>query len=289
MYPTPAQTSSTSSGVAVVLIEDDSRDGAALCSRVDLALKQGFEVWLRSPLLVSLIEALGREYKGQLWLVLEPKINSNKSWEHRFIWCRDILLSALALMILCLLLAVIALAVKFSSSGPVFFTSTVVGKGRSTFVWRKFRSMQVIPEAEDAEQRRLRYQAFVQGSRSMTSSKAPGKLIDERRVTRVGRIIRKYSLDELPQLWNVLRGQMSLVGPRPCSPDEAEHFTGWRSRRFAVKPGLTGVWQVFGRGRASFDETAAMDVYYLYRRSFSFDLYLIFKTVFVVCTAKGAL
>ena len=113
------------------------------------------------------------------------------------------------------------------------------------------------------------------------------KVIDQQRVTPLGRTIRKHSLDELPQLWNVFRGQMSLVGPRPCLPYETEFYQGWRQRRFLVPPGLTGVWQVFGRGWVCHDEAAAMDVFYLYRRSCRFDLYLLAKTVTIVFRPRG--
>jgi len=133
-----------------------------------------------------------------------------------------------------------------------------------------------------------RFRAFAEGQLGVKSDKSPIKAIDEKRITPVGRFIRKHSIDEWPQLWNVLRGQMSLVGPRPCLPHEAVFFTGWQRKRFSVPPGLTGVWQVFGRGRAGFEESAAMDVYYFYRRSFGFDLLLMLKTVGVMLTGKGA-
>jgi lipopolysaccharide/colanic/teichoic acid biosynthesis glycosyltransferase len=148
--------------------------------------------------------------------------------------------------------------------------------------------MKVVPDAEDFERRYKEFCDYVEGKQDKNSKNMPTKVIDPERVTSIGRVLRKYSIDELPQFWNVLVGQMSLVGPRPCLPYEAEFFNGWRQQRFKVKPGLTGIWQVFGRGRVGFDEAAALDIYYIYRRSFWFDLYLIMKTIEVVITGEGA-
>jgi lipopolysaccharide/colanic/teichoic acid biosynthesis glycosyltransferase len=148
--------------------------------------------------------------------------------------------------------------------------------------------MQVVSDTDDFERRYKEFCDYVEGKRNSSSTNAPVKVIDEERVTPIGRFLRKYSIDELPQLWNVLAGQMCLVGPRPCLPYEAAYFSGWREGRFKVKPGLTGIWQVFGRGRVGFDEAAALDRYYVYRRSFLFDLYLMIKTIGVVLTGAGA-
>lgn len=269
-------------------IEDNSHDGEALWQEVDAALREGRQVWLRSPLVEPLAKAAGEEQDGRRWLLLGPGMPRAGGWPEQALRWRDLLMSVLALLILLPLLALVALLVRLDSPGPVFFSTAVVGKNRSPFTWRKYRSMTVVPEAADVEVRRARFQAYVEG-RHQAGSAAPTKVIDKGRVTRVGRFIRRYSIDELPQLWNVLRGEMSFVGPRPCLPYEAEFYTGWRGRRFDVKPGLSGVWQVYGRGRVGFDESVAMDVYYTYRRSFGFDLALILKTFGIVLTGRGAL
>ena len=257
-----------------------------LWAQVEAALSEGQQVWLRSPLLSSLADAMGHEHDGRRWLVLNPR---RRASDPRWARPRDVVLTVLALIALSPLLAVMGLLVKLTSPGPVFYVTTVLGQGRRSFTWRKFRSMFVAREVEDVEQRQLRYQAYVEGrSAAVSDERAPKKVIDERRVTPVGRFIRRYSIDELPQLWNVLRGEMSLVGPRPCLPYEAEFYSDWQERRFGVRPGLTGLWQVFGRGRVGFDEGLAMDVYYRHRRSLGFDLYLTLKTVGVVLTGRGA-
>lgn len=266
-------------------VDDASGDGVFLWQQVDLALQEGVQVWFSSPLLEPLMDSLGRDLEGRRWLVLEPG-GSRLAALARLV---DLLLSGLALILLSPLLLVIGLLIKIGSKGPVLFSTTVMGKERRPFVWHKLRSMRVMPASEDVERRRERFKEYVEGRRLGNAEEAPTKVIDKTRVTPVGAFIRKYSIDELPQLWNVLRGDMSLVGPRPCLPYEAEFFTSWRGRRFKVKPGLSGVWQVFGRGRVSFEEAAAMDVYYIYRRSLAFDAYLIFKTLGVVFSGRGAL
>jgi len=194
----------------------------------------------------------------------------------------------MALVVLSPFMLAVAILIKLTSSGPVFYKTVVVGRNGGQFLWRKFRSMSVMDEKVDSAMRREKFRTYVENREFSAVQSTSTKTIDLNRVTPIGRIIRKFSVDELPQLWNVICGQMSLVGPRPCLPYEAEFYTGWRSRRFNVRPGLTGIWQVFGRGCTSFDESAAMDVYYLYRRSFLFDLYLILKTIGVVITGKGA-
>lgn len=265
----------------------EPRDVGVLWQRTDTALERMSEVWIRSPLLSRLYDPLGRVHDGRQWLVLQAREREVRPvWLHRL---RDVLLSVLALIVLAPLFLVVGLLVKLSSPGPVFYSTTVVGKDRDPFKWYKFRSMRVVPDTKDVEQRHARFRRYVADGDRTGDGDAPKKVIDNHRVTRVGRFIRRHSIDELPQLWNVLRGEMTLVGPRPCLPYEAESFTGWRSRRFGVRPGLTGVWQVYGRGRVPFDEGAAMDVYYTYRQTLGFDLALILKTVSTVLTGRGGL
>jgi len=163
----------------------------------------------------------------------------------------------------------------------------VAGEGGRFFLWRKFRSMTVAGK-EEVERRQASFRAYAEGSLSGANGERAFKVINRQRVTPLGHLIRKHSLDELPQLGNVFRGEMSLVGPRPCLPYEMEYFAGWRWRRFTVPPGLTGMWQVFGRGRVGHEEAAAMDVFYTYRRSFGLDLYLMWKTAAIVVNGEGA-
>ncbi|HEY7031516.1 MAG TPA: sugar transferase [Thermomicrobiales bacterium] len=174
--------------------------------------------------------------------------------------------------------AVIALGIALTSPGPVFFRQQRCGRGRRVFTCYKFRTMVV-----DAE-RRLREDATLAAAHA-----GQWKLHDDPRVTAVGRLLRKTSLDELPQLWNVLRGEMSLVGPRPVQPRELTDVYGALAETVtSVRPGLTGLWQVSGRSALSYDQRVALDLAYVRRRGFWYDLWLILKTVPAVLWGKGA-
>jgi lipopolysaccharide/colanic/teichoic acid biosynthesis glycosyltransferase len=175
------------------------------------------------------------------------------------------------------LMLAIAAAVRLSSSGPVFFVQTRIGLGGRPFRMIKFRSM-----STNAERRREEVAA---------SSDREGiclKLRDDPRVTPVGRVLRRCSLDELPQLFNVLAGDMSLVGPRPALPEEVAHFPAEAHGRHALTPGITGLWQVSGRAEIGFSEMIALDLSYVEQVSLVTDLKILFKTIGVVVNGRGA-
>ncbi len=202
--------------------------------------------------------------------------------------CRalDIVGSAFLLVVLAPLLAIIALLIRLDSRGPVLFRQQRVGRDRALFKVNKFRTMHH-GAAHD------RHREFVVGLINGEPSQhdAPGphyKMVGDPRVTRVGRILRRSSLDELPQLWNVLRGEMSLVGPRPPIPYEVEHYPPHWFARFAVKPGITGLWQVNGRSEVTLEEMVQLDVEYAHRRSLGFNIWLLVRTVPAVLGARGA-
>jgi exopolysaccharide biosynthesis polyprenyl glycosylphosphotransferase len=169
-----------------------------------------------------------------------------------------------------------ALAVKANSQGPVFFRQVRVGRNGEPFQCFKFRTMR---QGADTQLEELRGANIQDGP----AFKVPG----DPRITRVGRILRKFSLDELPQFLNVLIGDMSLVGPRPPIPTEVAKYSPWQRRRISVKPGLTCVWQVYGRNRVSFDRWVAMDLYYIDNWSLWLDLKLIVHTVRAVIGGTG--
>jgi len=192
---------------------------------------------------------------------------------------RDVFAAALLLLVTSPLLAISALAVKVSSPGPVLFRTAVVGRYGAHFTWHKVRTMRVVPGG-DEDERSERFVAHLQ-------SGARVKLVDRARVTAVGRLLRRHSIDELPQLFNVLTGDMTLVGPRPCLPYEYEASEPWHKLRFQATPGLTGAWQAYGRSQASFDEMAFLDYCYAHSRSFGRDLGILLKTFVVVVTGQG--
>ncbi|MFB9849601.1 sugar transferase [Micromonospora andamanensis] len=186
-------------------------------------------------------------------------------------------MSLVALALLLPLLAVIALAVKLDSRGPVLFRQTRVGQGGQEFGVFKFRTMVVNADVLLAEL----------AARNETDGLL-FKMRDDPRVTRVGRLLRKWSLDELPQLVNVLLGQMSLVGPRPPLPSEVARYDGDVARRLLVKPGMTGLWQVSGRSDLSWEDGIRLDLYYVENWSLAADLTILWKTVGAVVNSRGA-
>jgi len=216
--------------------------------------------------------------------------------------CRalDIAGSALLLVLLSPLLAAIALAIRLDSPGPAVFRQQRIGRDRRPFTVNKFRSMHDgaahdrhrefvlglirgehpqhdLPDHEAADQ-----DAADDGPRPYY------KMIADPRITRVGRVLRRSSLDELPQLWNVLRGDMSLVGPRPAIPYEVDHYPSAWLDRLAVKPGITGLWQVSGRSQVTLQEMVRLDVDYARRRTLWLNLWILVHTVPTVLGGKGA-
>ena len=189
----------------------------------------------------------------------------------------DVLISGMLLVALCPIFLVIAILVKISSPGPVFYPWRVVGKNGVPFVGYKFRSMY-----QDADQRKAALMAKNEMSGPVF------KMKNDPRITPLGRVLRKYSLDELPQLWTVFTGPMSLVGPRPPLQTEYAQFTARQKCKLLVKPGITCLWQVNGRNEiSSFDEWVRLDLEYIQKWSLGLDLKILLQTVPVVLFGKG--
>jgi lipopolysaccharide/colanic/teichoic acid biosynthesis glycosyltransferase len=174
-------------------------------------------------------------------------------------------------------MAICAALIKLTSTGPVIFAQPRAGLGGKPFMIYKFRTMCVGAEAQQAM------------LRAKNEQDGPAfKIKDDPRVTTIGKFLRKTSIDELPQLWNVLLGDMTLVGPRPLPVKESDACEGWQRRRLDVTPGLTCIWQVKGRSRVSFAEWVRMDVAYIRRRTFWHDLVILAQTVPAVLLRRGA-
>src|SRR5262249_43938402 len=186
----------------------------------------------------------------------------------------DIVGASVALVLTAPLFALLSLLIKLDSPGPVFFRQLRLGKDMQPFGLLKFRTMDV--DADDAQHRA--YIAATMSSSVIVGDNGLYKLDRPEEVTRVGRWLRRTSLDELPQLLNVLRGDMALVGPRPCIPYEVDHFEPHHFDRFLVPAGLTGLWQVSARAHSTFGEALELDVLYAHSWSFSLDLSLLFRT-----------
>jgi exopolysaccharide biosynthesis polyprenyl glycosylphosphotransferase len=189
----------------------------------------------------------------------------------------DIAVSTALLLVLSPLLAVIAALVRLSSRGPVIYRSSRPGIGGTAFSCFKFRTMYT-----DADQRQADLESLNEASGALF------KIRRDPRLTPVGRLLRRYSLDELPQLVNVLRGQMSLVGPRPLPQRDFERLQDWHKKRYLVLPGMTGLWQVSGRSELDFDDLVRLDFLYLERWSVGLDLAILLKTVPAVLSRRGA-
>jgi len=189
----------------------------------------------------------------------------------------DITVAAALLVLAAPLMLLIALAIKLDSPGPVIFRQRRVGKDGRLFTFYKFRGMVADAEARLHEVAHL--------------NEVDGPIFKSRRdprVTRVGRVLRRTSLDELPQLWNVLRGDMSLVGPRPPLPTEVTRYEPWQRDRLLVPGGITGLWQVSGRNLLGFEDMVRLDLEYITRWSLWLDLRILLRTILVVLTARGA-
>jgi exopolysaccharide biosynthesis polyprenyl glycosylphosphotransferase len=202
---------------------------------------------------------------------------SIKGWNLAVKRVMDVLFSSVALVVLSPLMLLIAALVRLDSPGPVIFKQTRIGRGARPFTVYKFRTMR---EGAELEQESLRNLNEAQGPLF--------KIKEDPRRTMLGRFLRRRSLDELPQLYNVLRGEMSVVGPRPQLPYEVEQYQEWHKKRLETWPGLTGLWQVSGRSDLTFDDMVLPDIYYIENWSLLLDLRIALKTIPTLILGTGA-
>ena len=248
-----------------------AREMLALCEQegVQVRLISGFFRTMIAKLHVSEIHGMP---------ILTFSTAPAKEWQQFMKRIIDIIVSADALLVLSPIFLIIAGLIKLTSSGPVFYEWRVIGLNKIPFKGHKFRSM--IRDADELKSGLL-------GQNEMTGPVF--KMKDDPRVTPLGRVLRRFSLDELPQLWSVLKGDMSLVGPRPCLQTELPHFDSWQRRKFSVKPGLTCSWQVSGRNDIKhFDDWARMDLEYIDNWSLWLDLRVLLRTIPAVLLGSGA-
>ncbi|QWH20207.1 sugar transferase [Bacillus mycoides] len=222
------------------------------------------------------VSSVDFEKKGDVEIDRE-KINARKVYliSKR---CIDFMGALLGLILLFPVFLVVAVLIKYEDpKGPVFFKQIRVGKDGETFYMYKFRSM--VMDAEDRLKELLKHNEV---------SGAMFKMKDDPRITKIGKFIRKTSIDELPQLINVLKGEMSLVGPRPPLPREVKEYTLYDKQRLLVTPGCTGLWQVSGRSNLSFEQMVELDIYYIIQRSIIFDVKILLRTVKVLLGSEDA-
>lgn len=187
----------------------------------------------------------------------------------------DIAVASLMLLLLCPVLAIVALLVRNDSPGPIIFRQRRVGRHGNIFVLYKFRTMTWNPDRE------LEFVRDVDGA-------LRHKVRNDSRVTRIGTTLRRCSVDELPQLWNIVKGDMSLIGPRPELPQIVARYEPWQLDRQALRPGLTGWWQVSGRSDRPMHEHTELDIYYIEHATFAMDVRIVLRTIKVVCRGLGA-
>jgi len=197
----------------------------------------------------------------------------------------DIGFSAFVLTLGAPVFLLLAALVKLSSAGPVLFRQTRLGRDGRPFTFYKFRTMQ---HKNDDSVHRSFCENFIQGAGEPEGQTRVFKMMKDPRITPIGQFLRRSSLDELPQFINILRGDMSLVGPRPPISYEIEHYQDWHKDRLRVTPGLTGLWQVSGRSQVPFDEMVRLDLHYIANWSLGLDLRIIWKTIPVMIRGDGA-
>ena len=265
-----------------VIISIDKISYEYLIKMIEGFNRKNWIVRVNSELFKTISENLDVEKYGEFSLInSSPQVKSDLTLFFKAIF--DKIFSFIGLIILLPFFLVVALIIKLTSKGPVFYKQKRIGKDGKEFNFLKFRTMTVV-DGEDEERKKMMLQ-FMKGYE--INGNGDAKIINEQRVTKIGKFLRKYSLDELPQLINVLKGDMSLVGPRPCLPYEYEHYEDWQKERVKVLPGCTGVWQVYGRSKVNFKDSVVMDLYYINNMSPWLDLQLIIKTIPVIIFGKG--
>ncbi|PYS23456.1 MAG: hypothetical protein DMF72_09540 [Acidobacteria bacterium] len=271
-----------------VIISDPNVPGEALFDvMIQTGRRRGVEFRIAPTLLNCLPSKTEIDQVGSLPMVTlfrSPLSGAARIVKRTF----DLAIAILALGLLSPLWLLIALLIKFDSRGPVFYKQERVGMDGRIFLFFKFRTMH--PGVDDRPHREYQ-RAYINGrpdSNLGDDNRPVFKLPTDERITRLGRILRKTSLDELPQLFNVLRGDMSIVGPRPPIPYEVENYQLWHRKRLDMKPGITGLWQVSGRNRLPFDEMVRMDLYYIENWSVLLDIKIILQTLPVMWRGEDA-
>lgn len=266
-----------------IIIAIDNIGYEKLMSLIDRCNELEKSVKLTSELFNIVPEKIVTEtYSGIPVVDLSPKVNKNINYIYKRVF--DYIASLIGLIILSPVFIIISILIKLTSPGKIFFTQMRIGKDGKPFKFYKFRSMKV---NSDTDKERESFMIdFIKNNYAANLNST--KIINENNITSIGKFIRKTSLDELPQLINVLKGDMSLVGPRPCLKYEYDSYDDWHKRRHSVMPGCTGVWQVSGRSTVSFRDSVVLDLYYINNMTPWLDLQLIFKTFPVMIFGRGA-
>jgi exopolysaccharide biosynthesis polyprenyl glycosylphosphotransferase len=259
-----------------LIVADAGLDDGRLLEIVEAAHRRGVKVRV-APRTTELLIERGEYVPGQgvPLFELRPPIFAGTDWATKRVF--DLVVGALIVVVGSPFWLLIAAAIKLTSRGPVFYSDRRIGLGEKPFEMMKFRTM---VRGADAQKESL--------AGANEASGALFKIRDDPRVTRIGRFLRRFSIDEIPNVMNVLRGEMSLVGPRPLPVRDYEQLEPWHRRRYNVFPGMTGLWQVAGRSDLTFDDLVRLDFYYLENWSIWLDVTILFKTPFAVFSRRGA-
>ncbi|MBW1863174.1 MAG: exopolysaccharide biosynthesis polyprenyl glycosylphosphotransferase [Deltaproteobacteria bacterium] len=268
-----------------IIVTDENINQRVLISLLDYCTSEGLTVWF-PPKLLPIIDM--KLYIDNFCGIPMIRLCSQKhSWvfnklKHGF----DALITLPLFLLLLPVFIILGVIIKLNSKGPVFYRANAIGREGEEFTMFKFRSMKV----EDSNDIHKDYVTkLIKGDITYDGKEDQVfKVEDDPRITFIGRILRKFSLDELPQILNVLKGDMSLVGPRPCLPYEYEVYKDWHKKRQFVRPGITGLWQVAGRSAVTFEDMILLDLYYIYNRSLLMDMNIMYETIFVVLGKRGA-
>lgn len=271
--------------IAEIIVTDEKINPRVLISLLDYCTSEGITVWF-PPKILPIIEV--KLYIDNFCGIPMIRLCSQKNiWLFNKIkHVIDALISLPVFILFIPFLIIMAAIIKLNSKGPVFYKAKAIGKNGKEFTMFKFRSMRVTEGNgihKDYVTKLIKGEIDYEGKKDQVF-----KIIEDPRITSVGRLIRKFSIDELPQIMNVLKGDMSLVGPRPCLPYEYEVYKDWHKKRMSVRPGVTGLWQVAGRSAVTFEDMVLLDLYYIYNRSIMMDMSIIYETVFTVLGKRGA-
>lgn len=265
----------------LIIAPDDINYGELIslierCQRTEIAIQVVSELYRIIP------DKLAVEKYSDIPLVRMHGSSHTRLWT-KFRRTFDFLASAVIIILIAPLLIAIMIAIKLTSRGSLIYKQRRIGKDGNEFTFYKFRTMFVGSDKDNSRTEVMKN--FIKGSGGDKESSK--KFVDESKFTVVGKLLRRTSLDELPQFFNVLAGDMAVVGPRPCLPYEYEHYDEWQKKRNEVLPGITGLWQVSGRSEVAHNEMIVMDLYYIRNSSPWFDLLLIFKTIMIMINGRG--
>ena len=264
-----------------LLISYDTKDYEKLMSIIDYCGEANINVKITSDLLKIIPQKVYTEKYANIPVI--DVSHSHQNWlVIKFKRLFDLLFASLGFLFLSPFLLIIGLLIKLSSKGPILFHQVRIGKNGQQFNFYKFRTMHL--QKEDDNERKEKMLKFMKEDQHSGNDT---KIISNSRITKIGKILRKTSLDEMPQLFNVIKGEMSLVGPRPCLQYEFENYDNWQKRRLSVIPGCTGMWQVVGRSSVSFKDSIVLDLYYINNMSPWLDLQILIKTLPVMLFGIG--